>query len=333
MSSKRAIIILGDNIDNHKLKVFNLMVDYYKWDFFVISWFNNIIDNSLLIKYFDLDKILYLQHKIIPFFNNQDLTRTYFERIKPNLLIFVGDFINKKLKDIPSNKIPRILIGKVFDYKIDFDKIIEDSVIFQVTNSKIDYVPYPKINYQDFLDFDTGESLKIKQDNNLILYENGIISKKKVVAFSTILDEPSLLKSLINNEGYKYVNINNIIDSEILIPEIDEDNSPVIFEVIDMLVINQNINDKIIKNILWSMASGTILILPRKDEYINFVGNGAIYYKENSTSELKACLQILENNSRKVKEVRDNAISVLQKKFSYKSISKSLESIFEKIVY
>lgn len=333
MNSKRAIIVLGKNVDNHKLKVFNLMIDYYKWEFFVILWGNNIVEDSLLVRYFDLDKILHIQYKILPFLNNRDLLRSYFEKNNPKLLIFIGDFDNKELKDIPENKIPKILIGNIVNSKIVFNKIISDSLMSKITNNKIDYVPRPRINYQDFLDFDTNQSLKIKQDNNLILYENGLISKQKVVAFATYSDNPSLLKNLIQNEGYKYVNINNIQDSEITIPEIEEDNAPIVFEVIDMLIVNQNIDERLLQKMLWSAASGTILVLPRKKEYIDFIGNGAIYYKENSTSELKACLQVLESNTTKIKEIRDNSMLILQKKFSYKSIASSWESILSKFIY
>jgi len=333
MNSKRAIIILGKNVGNHKLKVFNFMIDYYKWEFFVILWGNHIVESSVLVKYFDFDKILNLQYKLFPFFNNRDLVRSYLEKSNPKLLIFVGDFDNMELKDIPENKIPKILIGNITNSNLIFSKVIKDSLISKITNNQVDYVPKPRINYQDFLDFDTNQSLKIKQDNNLVLYENGIISKQKVIAFATYSDNPLLLKNLITNEGHKYVNINNIKDSEIIIPEIDEDNAPIVFEVIDMLVINQNIDEGLIQKMLWCIASGTILVLPRTEEFINFIGNGALYYRENSTSELKACLQVLDNNIKKIKEIRDNAMIILQKKFSYKSIANSWESILSKFTY
>lgn len=331
---KRAVIILGEDINKHTIRTLNYMQKHFNWEFFIVYWESEFISHSYLIQFFDLDKILVLKRIRFPWFNNnQNQIETFLSQIKTNLSVFIGNFDNNLIKDISINNFHRILIGSFERYVFKFDKIIKDSFVVKITNSNIDEVPYPRIDYQDFLDFDTNEVLKIRQDNNLISYKSGIISRKFVVGFLSDMDSFEGIRTVIKEEDYKYINLNNFLDSDIKLINIEDYNAPIWFEIMDMLIVSQVLSQRILKYILWAMASGTILILPRTDDMISFAGKGAIYYKENSTSELRACLQVLELSNKKIQELRENSMKTIQRRFTYKSISESWNDIFEKVCF
>lgn len=195
-------------------------------------------------------------------------------------------------------------------------------------NKRIAYSPLPFINYKDFLDLDTQLVLDIKQNLGLISYDDRIINKSFVCGHVGIITKEFIRYLEYNSCEWYDISIK---EGSFILPEEIYNNLPVLYELLDCIVISGNLDNNIQYQILNAMASGTIVIAPRNDTYQELLGRGALYYSPNSSSELAACIDVVKKNENKKTMIRELASDQFQRKYSYQAIAQFWANILAKI--
>lgn len=195
-------------------------------------------------------------------------------------------------------------------------------------HKSIAYTPFPQINYKDFLDLDTQSVLDIKQNLGLLSYNEQIIHKSFVCGHIGFLS-PELVNYLEYNNCEWY----DVTDQKgsFILPRNFRDNFPIIYELLDCIIVSGPISTHISYHILNAMASGTIVIAPREEEYQALLGRGALYYNPYLSSELTACIEVIQKNENKKISIRDLASDQFQRKYSYQAIAQFWSHLLSKI--
>lgn len=195
-------------------------------------------------------------------------------------------------------------------------------------HKSIAYTPFPQINYKDFLDLDTQSVLDIKQNLGLLSYNEQIIHKSFVCGHIGFLS-PELVNYLEYNNCEWYD-----VDAQqgsFVLPRNFRDNLPIIYELLDCVIVSGPMDTNISYQILNAMASGTIVIAPREEEYQALLGRGALYYNPSLSSELTACIEVIQKNENKKISIRDLASDQFQRKYSYQAIAQFWSHLLSKI--
>jgi glycosyltransferase involved in cell wall biosynthesis len=193
---------------------------------------------------------------------------------------------------------------------------------------RIAYSPFPLINYQHFLDLDTQLVLDIKQNTGLVQYENQVIQKAFVCGHVGSMSSDLIAYLEYNNcEWYDVQNQKG----SFVFPQGIQNELPIIYELLDCLIVSGPIDEIISYHILNALASGTIVIAPREEIYQTLLGRGALYYNQSSTSQLNACIDVLQRNESKKREIRDYASAQFQRKYSYQAIAQFWAQLLAKV--
>lgn len=303
----------------HWFELFIQIRNYLKSEIHFIVWDKDLADIARSIV--DIDKV-YLMARSFFKLNDYKLINLLIQEYKIEKCIEIGEipkFISWKLKQNSILNLVKISDNLTQQEKNDYSLIIYSSHTAKVNhNKKIAYTPFPQINYKNFLDLDSQIVLDIKQSIGLISYDNQIIKKSFVCGYVGKLSN-DLIRYLEYNQCEWY----NILSKEgsFILPEDLSNNLPIVYELLDCLVVSDKLNFIIQYQILNAMASGTIVIVPRDDNYQELLGRGALYYSPNSSSELAACIDIIQKNENKRNTIRELASEQFQRKYSYQAIA------------
>ena len=304
----------------HWFELFQQLKQYLKSNIQFIIWDSNLADIARNIV--DIDSVHLMSRSLFKF-NDYKSVNALIQKYEIEKCIEIGNipqFISWRLKQNDN-----VNIFRISENLKDLDNI--DAYTFSIFPSntakvnyqkKVAYTPFPLINYKDFLDLDTQKVLDIKQQLGLVNYNNQIIQKSFVCGHI----------GPVSNYFIKYLEYNNCEWYDIvtkqgsfaLSPDL-ANNLPIIYELLDCLIVSGDINNNITYHILNAIASGTIVIAPRDDKYQELLGKGAIYYNPSSSSELSACIDIIQKNENKKFTIREQASEQFQRKYSYQAIA------------
>jgi glycosyltransferase involved in cell wall biosynthesis len=313
----------------HWFELFLQIQHYLKSEIHFIIWNEDLADIARSIV--DIDKVHLMSRSLFKL-NDYKSINLLVQQYKIEKCIEIGEmpkFISWKLKQ--NSILNLIKVSEHFTQldNSDYSLVIYPNYTAKVNhNKKIAYTPFPQINYKNFLDLDTQVVLDIKQNIGLISYENQMIQKSFVCGHAGDLA----------NEFIKYLEYNNsewydVITKQgsFILPNNVSKNLPIVYELLDCIVVSGELDDTIQSQILNAMASGTIVIAPRNDIYQELLGRGALYYSPNSSSELAACIDIIQKNETKRMTIRELASEQFQRKYSYQAIAQFWSHLLAKI--
>lgn len=314
---------------NHWFELFQQLRQYLKSDIQFIIWDNEIADIARSIV--DIDTVHLMSSSIFKL-NDYKAINLLFQKYSIEKCIEIGNipkFVNWKLKQNPIIK--RIIILDKFQ-KLDYSdyilRIYPDNTGRVNYRKGIAYTPFPQVNYKNFLDLNTQTVLDIKQNIGLLSYNNQIINKSFVCGYVG-----GLSRDLIRYLEYNNCEWYDVTEQKgsFILPNNFRNNLPIVYELLDCLIITGDINDITNYHILNAMASGTIIIVPREEEYQILLGKGALYYSPDSSSELTACIDVIQKNENKKLTIRDFASEQFQRKYSYQAIAQFFSKLLIKI--
>lgn len=313
----------------HWLELFQELKQYLKSEIQFIIWDSNLADIARNIV--DIDTV-HLMSKSLFNFNDYKSINLLIKQYIIERCVLIGkmpQFITWKLKQNTTLSLVRVLDNFDNTDKLDYSFVIYPNHTTKVNyQQKIAYTPFPLINYRDFLDLDTQIVLDLKQNLGLISHENQIINKSFVCGHI----------GNMSNHFIKYLEYNNCEWYDIhtrqgsfVIPEDLSDNLPIVYELLDCLIVSGELDNIINYQILNAIASGTIVIAPRDESYQAILGRGALYYNPSSSSELAACIDIIQKNENKKLTIREQASEQFQRKYSYQAIAQFWSHLLAKI--
>lgn len=313
----------------HWFELFQQINNYLKTEIHIIIWRSHLADIARSI--LDVDKVHLMSRSLFKL-NDYKLINSLIQEYKIEKCIEIGDipqFVSWKLQQ---NNILNII--KVVDEGESLGESNDYFAVYSSHTSKINYkqkianLPFPRINYKNFLDIDTQVVLNLKQNLGLISYENQIINKSFVCGYLGDM----------TNEFVRYLEYNqcewyDVITKKgsFILPRDLSNNLPIVYELLDCLVVSVDIDSVSQYQILNAIASGTIVIAPRNEIYQELLGRGALYYNPHSSSELSACIEVIQKNENKKLLVRDLASEQFQRKYSYQAIAKLWSHLLAKL--
>jgi len=313
----------------HWFELLQQIKNYLKTEINIIIWSSDLADIARSIV--DVDKVHLMSRSLFKL-NDYKLINTLIKEYKIEKCIEIGNipqFVSWKLQQ---NNILTII--KVLD---KFESLGESNDYFAVHPShtakinykqKIAHLPFPTINYKNFLDLDTQVVLNLKQNLGLISYENQIINKSFVCGHLGDMTN-EFVRYLEYNQCEWYDVLNK--KGSFILPGKLSNNFPIVYELLDCLVVSGDIDSVSQYQILNAIASGTIVIAPRYEIYQELLGRGALYYNPHSSSELSACIEVIQKNENKKLLVRDLASEQFQRKYSYQAIAKLWSHLLARI--
>lgn len=313
----------------HWFELFQQIKNHLKSEIHFIMWDSNLADIARNIV--DIDKV-HLMSKSLFNFNDYKSINLLIKHYIIEKCILIGkmpQFITWKLKQNTTLSLVRVLDNFDNTDTLDYSFVIYPNHTAKVNyQQKIAYTPFPLINYRDFLDLDTQVVLDIKQNIGLISYDNHIINKSFVCGHI----------GNMSNHFIKYLEYNNCEWYDIstkqgsfVLSEDLSNNLPIVYELLDCLIVSGELDNVINYQILNAIASGTIVIAPRDENYQAILGRGALYYNPNSSSELAACIDIIQKNENKKFTIREQASEQFQRKYSYQAIAQFWNHLLSKI--
>jgi glycosyltransferase involved in cell wall biosynthesis len=313
----------------HWLELFQELKQYLKSEIQFIIWDSNLADIARNIV--DIDTV-HLMSKSLFNFNDYKSINLLIKQYIIERCVLIGkmpQFITWKLKQNTTLSLVRVLDNFDNTDKLDYSFVIYPNHTAKVNyQQKIAYTPFPLINYRDFLDLDTQVVLDIKQNIALISYDNHIINKSFVCGHIGNISN-NFIKYLEYN-NCEWYDISNKQGSFVLSEDLSN-NLPIVYELLDCLIVSGELDNVINYQILNAIASGTIVIAPRDENYQAILGRGALYYSPNSISELAACIDIIQKNEVKKFAIRENASEQFQRKYSYQAIAQFWSYLLAKI--
>lgn len=313
----------------HWFELFQQVKQYLKANIYFVMWNSELAD--IARSHVDVDTVHLLSRSLFKL-NDYQSMRALIQEYKIDICIEIGDipqFIVWNLKKNPT-------IQKVKVYSSLYDKdsggytmnIYPDHTARVNYQQKRAYIPVPQINYKHFLDLDTQKVLDIKQAAELISYQDHVIHKSFVCGYlGDIMPE---LGNYLEYSDAEWYDILSQKGSFTIPPSVRND-LPTIYELLDCMVVGGEVDDTIMYHMLHAMASGTIVIAPRNEIYQSILGKGALYYTENSSSELNACIDILQRSDVKKREIRNYSSAQFQRKYSYQSIAQFWAQLLVKL--
>jgi glycosyltransferase involved in cell wall biosynthesis len=313
----------------HWFQLFHQIKQNLRSNIQFVMWDSDLADIARSIV--DVDTVHLLSRSIFKL-NDYQSMRELIQNYTIDTCIEIGNtpqFITWNLKQNPTIQRVRVynsLLEKtIAGYAINIYPEYTARVNFQ---KKIAYSPFPRINYQNFLDLDTQLVLDIKQNTGLVQYENQVIQKAFVCGHVGSMSSDLIAYLEYNNcEWYDVQNQKG----SFVFPQGIQNELPIIYELLDCLIVSGPIDEIISYYILNALASGTIVIAPREEIYQTLLGRGALYYNQSSTSQLTACIDVLQRNESKKREIRDYASAQFQRKYSYQAIAQFWAQLLAKV--
>lgn len=314
----------------HWFELLQQLKQYLKSDIKLIIWDNDLADIARTIV--DIDSV-HLMSRSIFRFNDYKSVNSLLQKYSIEKCIEIGNipqFISWKLRQNDNINVFRIAKNiKDLDNISEYGLTIFPSDTAKVNyQKKIAYTPFPQVNYKNFLDLDTQKVLDIKQRIGLVSYNNQVIQKSFVCGHIGALSN-DFIRYLEYNECEWY-DIGSQQGSFALESDWSED-LPILYELLDCLIVSGNIDQNIKYQLLNAMASGTIIIAPRNENYQELLGRGALYYNPALSSELSACIEVIQKNESKKLAVRELASEQFQRKYSYQAIAQFLAHLLVKV--
>jgi hypothetical protein len=316
-----AVLIECDEAQaSHWFELFNHIRKHLKIDIQFILWSSKLADIARSIVEIDT---VHLINKSLFKLNGYKEINLLLQKYDISKCVEIGhipQFVDWKLKKNSNFKLIKV--------STNFEKIDESEyslIIYPYHTAKVNYkkkiayTPFPQINYKNFLDLDTQMVLDLKQNLGLISYEDQIINKSFVCGHIGIFSGEFIKYLEYNN--CEWYNISSKQGSFVL-TEYLSNNLPIVYELLDCLIVRGEIDKVVIYHILNAIASGTIVIAPREDQYQELLGRGALYYNQNSGSELAACIDVIQKNENKKFVIREQASDQFQRKYSYQAIAR-----------
>jgi|GEM_PF-765160 hypothetical protein len=314
----------------HWFELFKNVKKYFRANIQFIMWDSNLAD--IARSSVDIDSVHLIARSIFSF-NDYKLINSLIHIHSIEKCIEIGDipkFISWKLQHNRGLKLIRVIDKvRVKSNYSDYSLVVYPGITAKINyQKKVAYTPFPQINYKDFLDLDTQRVLDIKQNIGLLSYENHVIKKHFVCGYLGSLSS-EFIKYLEYNECEWY-DIITKQGSFVLSLELNN-NLPIVYELLDCLIVSGEIDENIKYQILNAMASGTIVIAPRYEQYQEILGRGALYYNPELSSELAACIDVIQKNESKKILVRDSASEQFQRKYSYPAIAQVWANILARL--
>jgi len=330
-SHKKIAILIGDNVHNysHWLSMFQYLRQLSSHSIHYIVWNSEIADTARAIV--DIDSVHLLSHTMF-YLNDYKEVRKLLQQYMIDTTIEIGTIpkiIQWNIKNHTSLQKIITLHYQIKNPIIGYDTTIAPSNTPKIYHQdNMAYIPYPQVNYQEFLELDTQKVLNIKQELGLVHYREHIIYREFVVGYITTQSE--YISDYLDKLQLMWYNIQTG-QGNFTIPYEVQSTIPVLYELLDCIVIHSEYTEELDEYIISAMASGTILVVPRTQEYQSLLGKGALYYQQDSMNELFACIDILRKSEAKKKEIRQYASEQFQRKYSYQSIAQIWNKVITKI--
>ncbi|MEY3471165.1 MAG: hypothetical protein RLZZ223_515 [Candidatus Parcubacteria bacterium] len=312
----------------HWFELFKQIKYYLKSNIQFILWDSNLADIARSIV--DVDTVHLMSRSIFKL-NDYKLINQILQQYDIDKCIEIGsvpNLVSWRLKQVEGIQMIKVLDKLDTDYTSYSLAICSDNTPRVSYQQGIAYTPFPQINYKHFLDLDTVAVLEIKQDLGLLSYNNQIIHKSFVCGHI----------GLLSNELINYLEYNNCEWYDVcaqkgsfVLPTKFRYNLPIVYELLDCVIVSGPIDELVNYHILNAIASGTIVIAPRDDEYQALLGRGALYYSPTSSSELNACIEVIQKNDHKKTSIRELASEQFQRKYSYQAIAQFWSHLLSKI--
>ncbi len=340
MKRNRIILFAGKQTNRHHIHCFRILIERFGWNIHLVTIYPDIADMTRNI--LSIDTVYLVKSFAIPFFEETPSLMDILTHIRPDMCVILGSLDNRFQSYLKTTNLPIIWIREIgFNpserlFGIEVKKQIQPSILPQVSQKQSTVcVPAPMVHYQDFLDLDIDKVLEYKRDCGLISHNmtHNAIQKKTLVAVLGTTDQENALRPLFENQDTLMYSILNPKLSDVDLPAINEENAPIIYELCDALVVIEDINDLGILSQMRSMASGTVMITPRTEKYLSFLGRGSLYYEEYSLPEIQACLEILNKSSQKRQEVREVASLLFEKRYGYSAVSGLWNTVLEYVAH
>ncbi len=336
MTQKRLLLIAGPDTTYHHLHVARAL-DHAGWSVHLMAVDSGIARAAR--KILDVDKVHLEKRFVVPFLSSDESLEEKIYAIAPQVVMSLGTPSTRIIMALRSTRLPLIHIkvgaGSPKDrlFQEIVTKTIEPSVVTRVgLHQKVMYIAEPRVHYQTFLDFDTSEVLEAKQEVGIITYTNGVISKKHVVGVVASSTKTDRIRTMIKGLGVMFVDLLRLDRSDFDLPALSEQTAPVVYELLDGIVIASESSSDTVQMALWAMASGTVLVVPRTEDWVKFLGKGALYYRQGSLRELQACVEIITKSEHKRQEIREAASHMFEKRYSYSAIARAWDSVLEQVV-
>lgn len=312
----------------HWFELFNQIKKYLKSNIQFIVWDESL--SNIARSIVDID-IVHLMSRSIFKLNDYSSINSLLQKYEIDKCIEIGNIpslISWRLIQNNSIKIIKVADNLEEDYDKYSFTVLPDNTARVNYQKSLAYTPFPQINYKNFLDLDTQAVLDIKQNLGLLSYNEQIIHKSFVCGHIGTLSA-----ELINYLDYNNCEWYDIYAQKgsFVLPIDFRKNLPVVYELLDCVIVSGSIDSNISFNILNAMASGTIVIAPREEEYQILLGKGALYYNPSLSSELTACIEVIQKNENKKISVRDTASEQFQRKYSYQAIAQFWSHLLSKI--
>lgn len=326
-----AVLIECDEAQaSHWFELFNYIKKNLKIDIHFILWNNQLADIARSIV--DIDTVHLITRSLFKL-NGYKEINLLLQKYDISKCIEIGhipNFVDWKLKKNNNCNIIKVVIDVKKIEALEYSLVIYSYHTAKVNyQKKIAYTPFPQINYKDFLDLDTQMVLDLKQNLGLISYENQTINKSFLCGHIGILSEEFIKYLEYNN--CEWYDISTKQGSFVLKEDLSN-NLPIVYELLDCLIVSGDIDQSVIHyHILNAIASGTIVVAPREDQYQELLGRGALYYSPNSSSELAACIDVIQKNENKKFVIRDQASEQFQRKYSYQAIAQFWSHLLSRI--
>lgn len=322
------LIACEDEEAVHWFELFKQVKKYLKSNIQFIVWDESI--STIARSIVDIDSV-HLMSKSLFKLSDYKSINSLLQKYEIENCIEVGNipnFVSWRLIQNDSIKVIKV------SYNLDNNNskysltVLPDNTARVNYNQAIAYTPFPQINYRNFLDLDTQAVLDIKQNLGLLSYNEQVIHKSFVCGHIGLLSSELIVYLEYNN--CEWYDINDQKGSFVL-PRNFRDNLPIVYELLDCVIVSGPIDANIRYHILNAMASGTIVIAPREEEYQVLLGRGALYYNPSLSSELTACIEVIQKNDNKKITVRDLASDQFQRKYSYQAIAQFWAHLLSKI--
>lgn len=340
MKRNRITLFAGRQTTRHYLECFKILEQSYGWQIHLITMYSEIADEAR--RYLQVDKVFLVNRFEIPFFHDGLTLREVVELARPDCWMIVGDVESPYKSHLRNTKLPCIWLHTTSDtsssqnipvQRKNLKEILPDITSHLSPNISTVHVPEPMIRYTDFLDLDTNQVLQWKTDYELVRYEENSIQKKYLVGVLGATAQEHIVEQLISSQDMVMYSIVGSKLSHIPLPEVTEENAPIVFELCDAIIITDPEDPQVIITLMRAMASGTIIIAPRTEFFINLLGKGALYYKQDSVTELQACLEILARSEQKRQEIRQAASIMFDKRFSYSAITRMWNTVIDSTLH
>lgn len=316
-----AIIASSQSLTPHWMQVFRIIDQKSEYRVIIITW-----DHSLA----EYARTIFPIHQVLKY--SLGLWERGFIQAVKELLIELHITYILTFEDIPkriTNYVHSLTTIKHITWRDTVDTandshtyrlIAFPSPYPRITNdTQRVYIPKPCVDYHTFLDIDTQTTLGLKQ--TIGSNQTDFQSVRKRYFTLSLEAFPQDYYDMFSEINVEWYTLNHPKQTSIRNGDIKVTSLPIILKVFDYLILSKEYDSQYQAIIVSALVSGIIIIAPRTELYQTILSNAALYYDEKNIHQLRACLEIIQKSEVKGEELREHAITLFQKRYSYQSIA------------